>query len=126
MRPIPWLLKAFVVLTAILLPIVLVVNLQNVISQQMVFDLLRLFLTTCAFVGALWAVYLKDSRLRSASEYVLVSLLLLSIGLLLVATSSLFSLFSIPHTESVIDLFCYFAIEIFTYVLGYLVHSVFV
>lgn len=44
------------------------------------FVLLRLELMTCAFVGALWAVYLKDTRLRANSDNVLVALVVFVIA----------------------------------------------
>ncbi len=49
--------------------------------------LLRLYLMTCAFVGALWAVYLREGRLRANSDNVLVSLVIFVIATMLIVLS---------------------------------------
>jgi hypothetical protein len=60
-------------------------------------ELLRLQLMSAAFVTALWALYVKDNRLRAHSENVLVSLVIFVIALLVGLVASLIGAFDYPE-----------------------------
>jgi hypothetical protein len=74
------LLLCLVLIIFLAVPLAFGPSTHKVAATSDLLNWLRLFLTTCAFVGALWAVYLKDSRLRANSDNVLISLSLFVIA----------------------------------------------
>ena len=90
------------------------------------FELLRIYLATTAFVGALWAVYLKDARLRCRSEYLMVFLLLFVVILAFAAVGALLLLLDKAELKPASTYFGYLALICYVILLGYLVNTVFV
>ncbi|MBL9165473.1 MAG: hypothetical protein JNL18_22295 [Planctomycetaceae bacterium] len=83
---------AGIVMTAVLIALfMLPVRLSGLAAEldqsSELFSLLRLYLTTCAFVGALWAIYVKDTRLRANSDNVLVALVYFLIATICLVTA---------------------------------------
>ena len=72
------------VLLFVALPFVLIDKIHQLRSEDAQ-SLLRLYLMTCAFVGALWAVYLREGRIRANSDNVLISLVVFVVATTLVA-----------------------------------------
>ena len=73
-----WILLFAAILVALLLLLAIPLyftGLTDVLAKsENLFSLLRLYLMTCAFIGALWAIYVRDTRLRANSDNVLVTL----------------------------------------------------
>jgi len=61
----------------LLAPLWIVSFSEKLTDRTHLLSLLRLFLMTGAFVGALWAIYVKENRLRANSENALVCLIIL-------------------------------------------------
>lgn len=90
------------------------------------FELLRTYLATTAFVGALWAVYLKDTRLRSGSEYVLISLFMFVLTLSIASVGALLLILDEAMLKPAAAYFGYLALILYVLSLGGLVSTVFV
>lgn len=107
-------------------PGVLVAFKSDFLKDSAFFELLRTYLATTAFVGALWAVYLKDTRLRSGSEYVLVSLFFFVLTLTVAAIGAVLLVIEVESVKVWAAYISYLALFIYVVSLWFLVSSVFV
>jgi len=107
-------------------PALLVWYKSDFLKDSAFFELLRTYLATTAIVGALWAVYLKDTRLRSGSEYVLVSLFFFVLTLAIAAVGAFLLVIEVEWVKPGSSYFGYLALVFYVMSLGLLVTTVFV
>jgi hypothetical protein len=107
-------------------PAALVSYKSDFLKDSAFFELLRTYLATTAIVGALWAVYLKDTRLRSGSEYVLVSLFFFVLTLAIAAVGAILLVIEVESVKPGAAYFGYLALVFYVMSLGLLVTAVFV
>jgi hypothetical protein len=107
-------------------PPTLVLYKTNFLAPSTFFELLRIYLATTAFVGALWAVYLKDARLRSGSEYVLISLFSFVLIVAIASVGATLLVIDEPVLQPFAAYFSYLALILYVVSMGSLVLTVFV
>lgn len=106
-------------------PAALVSYRSNAMEGGAFSELLRTYLATTAFVGALWAAYLKDTRLRSGSESVLVSLFFFVATLAIAAVGAVLSAIGAGWSKLVAAYFGYLSLVFYVASLAILVATVF-
>lgn len=100
---------------ALLATPLLVVNLSSSFAApEKLSETLRLYLMTVAFVGALWAVYLRENRLRANSENVLISLITYVVALALLCLATIFAFFAgADHLHKASEVLAYVSLEVY-------------
>ena len=94
-------------------PLALVRYKREFLAPSTFFELLRTYLPTTAFVGALWAVHLKDSRLRSGSEYVLISLFSFVLIVAIASVGATLQIINEPKLQPLASYFSYLALILY-------------
>jgi hypothetical protein len=123
---IKWVGRLALILLIIGGPISLARYKEDFLNSTQQFELLRTYLTTTAFVGALWAIYLKDARLRSRSEYVLISLFLFVVIMAIATIGATLRAIDEQATKRYANYFGYLALVLYVISLSSLVITVFV
>ncbi len=118
--------RCFVLLVIIAGPPALVRYKTDFLPPSTFFELLRTYLATTAFVGALWAVYLKDARLRSGSEYVLIALFSFVMIVAIASIGATLLVIDEPMLQPSAAYFSYLALILYVVSIGSLVLTVFV
>lgn len=107
-------------------PAALVTYKADFLKDSAFFELLRTYLASTAFVGALWAIYLKDTRLRAGSEYVLVSLFFFVVTLIFASIGAVLLVVEVETMKPWAAYFGYLALLVYVFSLCILITAVFV